>query len=111
MYRCVRQTDVVNISVYVCFTLATGCAHAIDIERYIYICCICICIHVYMYVNVYVYVYIYNLCMYVYVCVCVCMYMCMYIYKSICIFAESQHAFTGVVEHHACADVYVKQML
>jgi len=23
-------------------------------------------------------------------------------HESICIFAESQHAFTGVVEHHAC---------
>jgi len=35
----------------------------------------------------------------------------MYIYESICIFAESQHIFTGVVEHHACAGVYVRQML
>jgi len=35
----------------------------------------------------------------------------MYIYESICIFAESLHAFTGVVEHHACAGVYVRQML
>jgi len=34
-----------------------------------------------------------------------------YIYESIRIFAESMHAFTGVVEHHACAGVYVKQML
>ena len=35
----------------------------------------------------------------------------MCIYESICIFTESVHAFTGVVEHHACADVYVRQML
>jgi len=28
------------------------------------------------------------------------MYMCLYNYKPICIFAESQHAFTDVVEHH-----------
>ena len=40
-----------------------------------------------------------------------CIYMCMCIYKSICIFAESLHAFTGVVEPHACAGVYVRQML
>jgi len=44
-------------------------------------------------------------CMYACVCVHVYMYMCMYIYESICIFAESRHAFTGVVEHHACAGV------
>jgi len=35
----------------------------------------------------------------------------MYIYESICIFAESMYAFTGVVEHHACAGVYVRQIL
>jgi len=35
----------------------------------------------------------------------------MYIYEFIYIFAESMHAFIGVVELHACADVYVKQML
>jgi len=34
-----------------------------------------------------------------------------YIYESLRIFAESMHAFTGVVEHHACAGVYVRQML
>ena len=38
-------------------------------------------------------------------------YMCKYIYKSICIVVESLHAFTSVVEHHACAGVYVKKML
>ena len=26
-------------------------------------------------------------------------------------FAESRHAFTGVVAHHGCAGVYVRQML
>jgi len=35
----------------------------------------------------------------------------MYIYESICIFAESMHAFTGVFEHFACAGVYVGQMI
>ena len=49
--------------------------------------------------------------MYKCVCVHVYMYMCMCMYKSIRIFAESQHAFTGVIEHHACAGVYVGQML
>jgi len=39
------------------------------------------------------------------------MHIYMYIYESICILAESIHAFTGVVEHHACAGVYVRQML
>jgi len=28
MCRCVRLTDVVNISVHICFMLATGCAYA-----------------------------------------------------------------------------------
>ena len=48
-----------------------------------------------------------------YACVCVhaYVYMCMYIYKSIYMSAESLHAFTGVVAHHACAGVYVRQML
>ena len=32
-------------------------------------------------------------------------------HESICIFAESMHAFIGGVEHHACAGVYVRQML
>jgi len=65
-----------------------------------------------MYVYVYVYVYV-GICVRMYMCVCVhvYMYMCMYIRKSICILAESMHAFTGVVEHHACAGVYVRQML
>jgi len=79
--------------------------------------CICLCMHVYKFEhrelpaklldlflrsnksninNIYVHVY---------------MYMYMYICESICIFAESMHAFTGIVEHHACADVCVKQML
>jgi len=88
--------------------------------------CIGICIYIYVYVHVCAYVYVYVsmyvcMCMYMYTYICVCMYacvcvrayvyMCMYIYKSICIFAESLHAFTGVVEHHACAGVYVRQML
>ena len=57
----------------------------------------------YMYIHICV-------CMYTCVCVHVCMYMCTYVYESICIFAESRHAFTGVVEHHACADVYVSEV-
>ena len=40
-----------------------------------------------------------------------CMYIYMYVYESIRIFVESMHAFTGVVEHHACAGVHVRQML
>jgi len=49
--------------------------------------------------------------MYAYIYVHVYMYIYMYIYESIRILAESMHAFTGVVEHHACAGVYVRQML
>ena len=51
--------------------------------------------------------------MYVYTCICVYvwMYIYVYIYESIRNFAESMHAFTGVVGHHACAGVYVRQML
>ena len=56
----------------------------------------------------YIYVYV---CMYTYIYVHVYMYIDMYIYESIYIFVESMHAFTGVVEHHACAGVYVRQML
>ena len=77
--------------------------------------CICVCVvetgwveggkETHLYVRV---------CVFACVCVHVYLYMCMYlyksIYKSICIFAESQHAFTGVVEHHACAGVYVRLM-
>ena len=37
MSRCVREIDVVNISVHICFTLATGCAYALYIYA-IYIC-------------------------------------------------------------------------
>ena len=88
--------------------------------------CIWICIYIYVYVYIYAYVYVYVsmyiwmcMCTYVYIYMCVCMYACaclhlymyMYIYESICIFAESRHAFTGVVEHHACADMYVRHML
>jgi len=39
------------------------------------------------------------------------MYIYMYIFEPICIFVESMNTFTGVVEHHACAGVYVRQML
>ena len=97
--------------------------------RYIYIYIwIGICIHIYVYVHVCAYVYVYvsmyvcmcmcmymftdiRVCMYVCVCVHAYVYMCMYIYKSIYMSAESLHAFTGVVAHHACAGVYVRQML
>jgi len=102
-------------------------AHTRVVEIYIYICVygdIYACM--YMYIHMHMYIYIYP-CIYVYVCVCmyinVCVYMYtyiyvhvymyiyMYIYESICIFAESMHAFTGVVEHHVCAGVYIRQML
>jgi len=63
-----------------------------------------------MYVYVYVYVCIHVCaCMRVYVYMYVFIFVC--IYESICIFAESRHAFTGVVQHHASAGVYVRQML
>jgi hypothetical protein len=101
-----------------------------DRYREMYIC-MCICIYMYyihVYVHIYAYVYVYVsmyicmcicMCVYIYICVCtytcacvhVYIYMCMYIYEPICIVAESRHAFTGVVEHHACAGVYVRQML
>ena len=56
----------------------------------------------------YIYVYV---CMYTYIYVHVYMYIYTYIYESIYIFVESMHAFTDVVEHHACAGVHVRQML
>jgi len=98
-------------------------------DIYIYVCiCIYIYIYIYVYVHIYAYVYIYvsiYICMcmciymqtYIYVCMYACvyvhvyMYVYMYIYESICIFAGSMYAFTGVVEHHTCTGVYVRQML
>ena len=72
---------------------------------YIYIYpCIYVCVCVRMYIYVYV-------CMYTYTYVSVYLYIFMQITESICMFAESMHAFTGVVEHHVCAGVYVRQML
>jgi len=81
----------VNISVHICFTLATGCAYALYIYMYIciYVCvmhvyificmyaCTCICVYalMYMYVYVYVHVYVYA---YVYMYVCI-IYMYLYI--------------------------------
>ena len=53
-----------NISIHICFTLATGCAYAL----YIYMC-ICICVYIYIYMHVYI---------------CICMYVCMYVYMRIC---------------------------
>jgi len=43
---------------------------------------------------------------YMHMCIRVCIYTSPYVF-----FAESLHAFTDVVEHHACAGVYVRQML
>jgi len=102
-------------------------AHTRVVKIYIHVC-ICIYIYIYVYVHIYTYVYIYIsihicmcMCMYVYICLCmhvyiyiyvlVYMYMYMYIYESIYNFVESMDAFTGVVEHHACPGVYVRQML
>jgi len=96
-------------------------------DTYIYMC-IGICIYIYVYVHECAYVFVYvsmyecmSMCMYIYTYICVCMYacvcvyayvyMCMHIYKSIYISAESLHAFTGIVEHHACTGVCVRQML
>jgi len=109
-----------------CCTVAQVRMH--ELWRYIIHTCICMYIYIYVYAHIcaLLYIYIYPC---IYVCVCVCMYiyiyMCMYtyiyvhvymyiymyIYESICNFAESMHAFTGAVVHHACAGVYVRQML
>ena len=62
--------------------------------------CVCVCMYIYIYVRVYAYMYVH-----------VYTYIYMYIYESIDIFVENMHAFTGAVEHHACAGVYVRQML
>jgi len=60
----------VNISVHICFALATGCAYALYIYMYI---CMYVCVDVY--VCMYVYLYI---CMYA--CTCICVYAWMYTY-------------------------------
>ena len=64
--------------------------------------CMCVCKYVYIYLCTHVCIYI---------CTCVYVNIFMYMYESIRIFAEGMHAFTGVVEHHACAGVYVRQKL
>ena len=102
-------------------------AHARVVEIYTYICAYAY-IYTYVYMHIYMHMYIY-ICLCIYVCVCVCtyiyiyacmythiyvhvyVYIYMYIFESICIFVESMHAFTGVVEHHTCAGVYVRHML
>ena len=108
LHRCTgAHTRVVEIYIYICAYayIYTYMYMYIYIRTYIYICpCIYVCVCVYMYIYVYV-------CMYTYIYVHVYMCIYMYIYESIYIFVESMHAFTGVVEHHACAGVYVGQML
>jgi len=37
MCRCVRYTGVVNISVHICFTLATGCAYALMYVQFVHL--------------------------------------------------------------------------
>ena len=64
--------------------------------------CMCMCMYVYI-----------CLCMrvYIYICTCVYVYIYVYIYTSPYAFLQRVFAFTGVVEYHACAGVYVRQML
>ena len=105
------QADVVNISVHICFTLATGCAYAIDIDIDIYICthtyidiCICICTCIYVRIcieqielqakllNYFLGSNKSNINQYVYMCIyilspthtmgCVCV--CVYVYVCVC---------------------------
>jgi len=76
----------VNISVHICFTLATGCAYALYIYMYI---CIYVCIYIYICMHVYIYMYVcmymcMHICMDVYICVCICVCVCVYIYTYIC---------------------------
>jgi len=108
LHRCTgAHARVVEIYIYMCAYayIYTYMYMYIYIRMYIYIypciyVCVCVCMYIYVYV-----------CMYTYIYVHVYMYIYMYIYESIYIFVESMHAFTGVVEHHACAGVYVRQML
>ena len=108
LHRCTgAHARVVEIYIYMCAyaDIYTYVYMYIYIRMYIYIypctyVCVCVCIYTYVYVRMYTYIYVH-----------VYMYIYMYIYESIYIFVESMHAFTGVVEHHACAGVYVRQML
>ena len=63
--------------------------------------------YVYVYVCIYISMYA---CMHIYMYMCICIYMCVYTIPY-AFLQKSMHAFTGVVEHHACAGVYVRQML
>jgi len=62
-----------------------------------------------MHVNIYIYISMYA-CKHIYMYMCICIYICIYT-SPYAFFAESMNAFTGVVEHHACAGVYIRQML
>ena len=62
----------------------------------------------YVYVHVCIYMSMYA-CIHLYMYMCICIYIC--IYTSQYAFLQRVFAFTGVVEHHACAGVYVRQML
>ena len=104
MCRCVRLTDVVNISVHICFTLATGCVYAIDTEINIYVCAYAyIYMYMYMYMYMRMYMYMYP-CIYVCVCVCICIYIyiyaCMhvYVYMYICITPAKKWGDTEIAE-------------
>ena len=62
--------------------------------------CVCVCVYVYVYVCMYTYTYV-HVYMYIYIC----------IHTSPYAFLQRVFAFIGDVEPHACAGVYVRQML
>jgi len=111
----------VNISVHICFTLATGCAYALYIYMYVsymyvyiymYACIyIHICIYLYTCICVYVWMYIYvYVCVYVYVYICICMGIYIYIYLSVSYACAVRFIFDGGVElvcESACSLAWV----
>ena len=103
LYRCIgAHARVVEIHMYMCayayiniyMYMYTYMHMYINIYPCIYVC-VCVCMYIYVYI-----------CMYTYIYVHVYMYIHLYIYEFICIFAESMHAFTGVVAPCMCRCVH-----
>ena len=90
-----------NISVHICFTLATGCAYALYIYKYIwiYVCVdVYVCMYIYLYVCVPLHVYAYvHGCIYMCMCMCMCMCMYMYMYVYMYIYISLYHVYVQFV--------------
>ena len=90
----VHVCTLVNISVHICFTLATRCAYVLCIHMCICIrvctyICVCMYIYIYVCISIRIYAYVYGcvyvcvcMYMYIYVCICMCLYICICLYTA-----------------------------